>query len=326
MNAPQSGLTDRQLAALRGLVDNGTLTAAQADAVREAVAAAEPATTPRAVVAEVAGYLGGGLMLAGAALVVGLSWDKLTQAGRVGIVAGVTVALILAGMAIAKGVQGLRALARVERSTRARIVSVLFALAAGTGALAAGTASPRYEELVGGLVGVALAAVGYAVLPWFAPLVAGGVLSLFAAFGVAEAAGETALRVGAAFVVAGAGWLVLTGLGVIRHRKVGFGIGAAITLIGTQQPLGWGGAELWAYLGTAVAALGFVVWHLIAREPILLIAGVVGVTIVVPEAVWDWTDGAVGGAAVVLIAGAVLLIGSGLGFLLRSRTTSTPGQ
>jgi hypothetical protein len=33
----------------------------------------------------------------------------------------------------------------------------------------------------------------------------------------------------------------------------------------------------------------------------------------VPEAIWDWTAGAVNGAVLVLVAGAVLLLAGGLG-------------
>lgn len=328
MKPPHAGLTDRQLTALHVLVTDGTISAEQESAVRTTLAAAGGPDTagPRVQVAEVVGYLGGGLMLAGATLVVGLSWDKLTDLGRVGIVAGVTVALIAAGLAIAKGIGGLRALASAESSTRSRIVSVLFALAALTGGLAAGTATQRSEELVGGLVGLGLAALAYAALPWIAQLLAAGVLGMIGTYGIVEAFGETAVRLGIAFVVLGAAWLAATATGIVRHRVVGFGIGAAITLIGAQQPIGWGGSEAWAYFGTGLAALAFVIWHLVAREPILLVAGVIGITIVVPEVVWDLTDGAVGGAAVVLIAGAVLLVTSGLGFLRRSRTTASHGR
>jgi hypothetical protein len=53
------------------------------------------------------------------------------------------------------------------------------------------------------------------------------------------------------------------------------------------------------------------------RSLVLLAAGVIGVTIAVPEAVWDITNGAGGAAAILLIAGAVLLGASGAGLWLR---------
>lgn len=321
MNAQVTGLTARQLTALRALVDDGTLTTEQEAAVRAALTATAEAAPGRVRLAEVVGYLGGALMLAGAALVVGLSWDKLTQAGQVGIVAGVTVVLVLAALAIARGVRGLRALAAGESTTRSRIVSVLLALASGTGALAAGTAAGGSEELVGGLVGLGLAALAYAALPWFAPLAAASIVGLIGVYGIVEAVGETPVRLGIGYVLLGVAWIAVTAVGGIRHRVVGFGIGAAITLLGAQQPIGWTGSEALAYAGTALIALGFVAWHLLSREPVLLVAGVLGITLAVPEAIWDWTDGAVGGAAAVLIAGAVLLAGSGLAFFQRARTT-----
>lgn len=42
-------------------------------------------------------------------------------------------------------------------------------------------------------------------------------------------------------------------------------------------------------------------------------AGVLGVSVAVPEAVWDWTDGAGGAAGILLVGGAVLLVASGVG-------------
>ncbi|MFC7615185.1 hypothetical protein ACFQV2_18380 [Actinokineospora soli] len=40
-------------------------------------------------------------------------------------------------------------------------------------------------------------------------------------------------------------------------------------------------------------------------------------TVAAPEAIWDWTDGAVGGAAAALVAGAVLLVASWLSLRVR---------
>ncbi|WP_093588668.1 hypothetical protein [Lentzea waywayandensis] len=46
------------------------------------------------------------------------------------------------------------------------------------------------------------------------------------------------------------------------------------------------------------------------HSTVLLVAGVVATTVVVPEVVWDLTDGAVGGGVLPLVAGAVLLAAS----------------
>ncbi len=50
---------------------------------------------------------------------------------------------------------------------------------------------------------------------------------------------------------------------------------------------------------------------------ILLLAGVAGISIAVPEAVWDLTDGAGGAATVLLVTGAALLTASAAGIRVR---------
>lgn len=57
------------------------------------------------------------------------------------------------------------------------------------------------------------------------------------------------------------------------------------------------------------------------RTWVLIVSGVAGLTLAVPEAVWDWTDGAVGGAVILVLAGAVLLAASGLGVVLHRRAS-----
>lgn len=305
---------------MRELVDAGTISAGQADAVLTALVSADELPSMRSHVAEVVGYLGGALVLAGAALLIGTSWESLTEPSRVGIVAAVTVGLLVAAVVIAGGPKAVLALRGAASTTRGRIATVLLALAGGTGALAAGTAAPGHRELmIGGAAGAVIAAVAYAVTWSVAPLLAAGPLSLMATIGLVESVGSSPSRMGFAILPLGVGWLALAGLGVIRQRSVGFVVGGIIALIGAQQPLGSSDTEVWAYVLTALVAAGCVTWHLLANEPVLLLAGVVGVTLVVPEVVWDFTDGAVGGAAIVLIAGVVLLIASGVGLLLRSR-------
>lgn len=84
---------------LRRLVREGTLTAAQALAVHQALDEAErPA---RARWAEVAGYVGGALLLVGAVSLAGTSWPVLSTAARVLILLSATAALLAAGLLLA---------------------------------------------------------------------------------------------------------------------------------------------------------------------------------------------------------------------------------
>ena len=85
---------------------------------------------------------------------------------------------------------------------------------------------------------------------------------------------------------------MLVAFDVIRHRATAAGIAAALALIGAQFPE----HAFIVYSATLVVALVCFGCYLADRMPILLIGGVIGVTIAVPEAVWDWTGGAVSGA------------------------------
>jgi hypothetical protein len=67
-------------------------------------------------------------------------------------------------------------------------------------------------------------------------------------------------------------------------------------------------------LAVAVACFLLYRWR---RSVVLLVAGVAGVTLAVPEAVADMANGALSGAAVLLIAGAVLVAASAVGLRLR---------
>jgi hypothetical protein len=80
--------------------------------------------------------------------------------------------------------------------------------------------------------------------------------------------------------------------------------------------LGDSDTVVWAYALSAAVALVAFAAYLRSRTTVLLVAGVVATTVVVPEAVWDWTDGAVSGGGLLLVAGAALVANSGLGVRL----------
>ena len=114
--------------------------------------------------------------------------------------------------------------------------------------------------------------------------------------------------------------MALAAGGVLGQPQLGLGLGAAITLFGAQMPLWHDGAAPWAYLLTVVFAFACLAAYRFMRTPVLLVAGVAGVTVAVPEAIWDITNGTVGAAAILLVAGVVLLAASGTGFRLHRRT------
>ncbi len=284
-------LAHGQERALGELVTAGTLSRREADAVRHALSDAEP-TSVRRRIAELVGYVGGALLLAGAALVVGTSWDSFSHAGRVWLLIGVTVLLIGAAVAL-----------------RNRVAGVLLALGALTGGLAGSVAFDAHPALAGGLAGLVLAVAGYAAWPAVFALPVAGLAGASTVVGLVDLAGLSPSWIGGGLLLLAAVWAVLVGFDVVRHRATGAGVAAALALIGAQFPE----HAFIVYSTTFVVALVCFGCYLADRMPILLIGGVIGVTIAVPEAVWDWSHGAINGAILVLLAGAVLLGAGGLG-------------
>jgi hypothetical protein len=310
-------LTGPQEAAVRRLVDDHVLSAEQADAVRAALSAAVPGRPgPARWLVELAGYVGGGLMLGGVALLLGASWDELTRTGRSALLAGFAVAFAIAGILVAGGPVRVRRLS--DSPARRRIVSVLFAMASVPAAFAMGVAVDRYSGFSGAVVGLAVAVAGLAVLPAAPGVVAAAAMSIVA---TAEAVDRILhlSPLGTGLVVAGLGlvWLGITLLRVIPARPLGATIGTGIALFGAQQPLGTDDDHAWGYLLTFALAVGFVVLYRWQRTLVLLVAGIVGVTLAVPEAVADWTGGSLHGSVILLVAGAVLVAASAVGLRIR---------
>ena len=285
-------LAHGQERALGELVLAGTLSQQEADAVRNALSDAEPSTPIRRRIAEVIGYVGGALLVAGAALVVGTSWDSFSHAGRVWLLVGVTVLLIGAAVAL-----------------RNRVTGVLLALGAVTGGLAGSVAFDTHPALAGGLAALVLAVVGYAAWPALFALPVAGIACGATVVGLVDLVGFSSSWTGGGLLLVAALWAVLVAFDVIRHRAVAVGVATALALIGAQ----FTEHAFIQYTTTLVVALVCFGCYLADRMPILLVGGVLGVTIAVPEAIWDWTAGAVNGAVLVLVAGAVLLLAGGLG-------------
>jgi hypothetical protein len=113
---------------------------------------------------------------------------------------------------------------------------------------------------------------------------------------------------------------VVACLRLVPARPLGLVVGTAVALVGAQLPLGTESTVQWAYALTFGLALGSFLGYRWQRSVVLLAAGVLGVTVAVPEAVIDWTDGALGGSVVLLLAGAVLVAASAVGLGIRHRS------
>jgi hypothetical protein len=290
--------------ALRGLVDKGVLTQEQADAVRDALK--DEGGTPRWL-GEAAGYVGGVLMLGGAGILLATRWDQMSRWERTASLSFVTLALLLVA-----GFLGFR-----HTAVARRVSGVLVAIASGTGALTASAAVQSWNATAAGLAGLTIAIIGYAVARAVILSLAMGVHSVVLAAALPDDAWNgRELSITLTFLAFGVVWLGLSLVNVLTPVPVGLGIGGVIALIGGQLGLTIRDASWIGYASTfAVALLCFGIYAF-RRTPVVLVGGVVGVALAAPEAVWDWTDGAAGGAVILVVAGAALIGASALSFRL----------
>jgi hypothetical protein len=300
--------------ALSDLVGRGVLTPVQAAEVRSALNGVHADRGPTRWWAELAGYLGGVLLLGGGALLVANEWDRLGDALRGALLALVALTLFGAGLVIGRGPRGPRRLGGGSAPTRRRVIGVLFALASGAAAGSAAVIGDEHAGPAAGAVGLLVAGAGYVLLRTAPGLLASAVASMVLVLSTAaELDASTPFAFGLAFLGLGAVWVTLAVVGLATPRPLGLAVGMVLAVAGAQQPLGQAGAEGWAYLMTFGVALASFVLYLWRRDVVLLVGGVIGVAVVAPEAVWDWTDGAAGGAVILLVAGAALVAASAVG-------------
>jgi hypothetical protein len=317
---------DRTESALRDLVERGVITASQAVQVRAALAPAERPVRPGRWWAEVAGYVGGVLLFGGASLLIGAAWDGLTDATRAVMLAALAAAVAVVGVVIGGGPAGVHRLARETSTARRRVVAVLFAVAAGAATGAGAVFADDRPGIAAGIAGLAVALAGYAALPSVPGVLTVAGTSLLLATSAAMDLGEPSpFAMSLIYVFLGLSWILLAVTGVAGPRAAALGVGAGLVLVGGQQPLVQPGAQGWGYAMTFVAAIAFFVLYRWQRDVVLLVAGVIGVAVAAPEAVWDWTDGAAGGALILLVAGAALVGASAAGLGMWRSRPAAPG-
>jgi hypothetical protein len=120
-------------------------------------------------------------------------------------------------------------------------------------------------------------------------------------------------------------WAGLVWRRLVAERLFALAIAVTLGLIGAQTVLfeDRPADNVLAYVLTAVVAGGCFTAYAKVREWVLLAGGVAGATVVVPEILYDVTDGSLGASGVMLVAGVTLLAGSLAG--LRIRRDPGPG-
>ncbi|WP_107654420.1 DUF2157 domain-containing protein [Nocardia suismassiliense] len=313
-------MATHQRLAVRKLVEQGVLTEAQFEAVMGALAAHEP--RPRGkILAEIAAYIGAGLVFCGIALVIGASWDDLARGAQVALLIAVSVGLVLGAIAVVGGPSKL--FDRDPHGSRIRLAGALLALAAGSVTGAVGTALDDGSADAGSwaaLAGLVAAVLGYIAVPSVIGMLACGIFSASAIpVALDEMFGVGDLWVGFGMLVVGGIWFALSRIGAFVETWLGYAIAVGIALVGAivvdsdHRP--------WAFLlSVLVAAVCFVLFAQ-QRSTVLVIGGGLAVALATGQAVTQWTDSVLTVAVAVLAIGAVAL-GVGSYVLTRSPKSS----
>ena len=284
---------------------------------------------------EVVAYLGGALVLAAVVLFLVQEWDSLGFGSQVAVLGVATAVLVVAGLVSANVPAGAKLLDPAY-DVRRRLAGSLLAggaLTAGTLAglvvdHALGQTSFDWQTLTIGAVMLVVAAVGYLRSP-----TAVGVLTVMGALltivltvsdrvddlfsGLSE--GDVS---GLLLVATGVVWLVAAELGWFREDVTARVLGVGVVLVGAQVPV-LDGTDAWlGYLLTSAAVVVGVAMYLARQSWPYLALAVVGVTLVVPEAISDWTEGSLGVVGGVMVTGVTLLAASFAGYRLRAETVA----
>ncbi|GAA2078902.1 DUF2157 domain-containing protein [Actinomadura alba] len=299
---------DRIRDALERLVTERVVAPAQVEPITQAVRDALAAPIPQrgARWTEIISYAGGALVLAGAMAMLGPAWQDLSRGVRFGLLGLITVLLL--GVALV--------VQRTGSAARRRVAGVLWTLGAGTAALGAAQLAHENEALIGSVVGLVVAVAGYVRFPGSVGLLAIGVLSMTATIMLLDLI-DLRSRLLEAFAVIALGtvFAALAAAGVLRHRALGLGIGSVLALIGAQWPVLLTDHGAWPYLLTLVIAVGCLALYMWENTWVLIVAGVAGIAIAVPEAIWNLTNGALGGGIMTVLTGFILLGAGVLGLI-----------
>jgi hypothetical protein len=310
----------------RGLIDPSRHEEALAviDGVEDGGARAE--ASRRHLVAEVVGYVGAAFMVAAVGVFLAPRWDDMPLGLRVGLLVGAAALLAAAGAVLIVTGGGLASLRTSAGLQRRRLASVLF-----TGCSVAAAAAVlvlvldwvgeeeatkgSYAGLAGSVTLLTLAAIGYLV----APSLLGQLAVLLGALFAISLAWETfdtdtPVRMCLSYMALGLLWLICAELRGWRETLPAELIGSALLLAGAQALMPENAAL--SYTVTFVVGLAGFALYVSQRAWPYLALGVLAVTLAVPEALLDWTEGSLGTAVSLLGAGVALLLASLVGMRL----------
>jgi hypothetical protein len=247
---------------------------------------------------ELGGYVGGAFTLTAGLILLGHSWSSITQAGKIGILAG--LAAILVGVGVL--VFGVR-----HGDTSRRLAGTLIGFGAISAAGAGGTAGPHsHRLLIASLVGFLVSSLGYwrvrsasthaALFGFFALLVG----SLF------DSAHLVHSGMAIVFFCIGATWFSLAYRNFIAEKLLGLLIGTATMVIAGEGAFLNGSRPIAYALLAVIAVIGFRIYVISGTWPALA-GAVAATTLGVGQIVGSTLGGALGAALGLLTAGLALL-------------------
>lgn len=311
----------------RGLVDPAR--SAEAIAVVSPLLPQEtvPGSAPvRRRLAEVTGYVGAAFVVGAAVLFLSTTWADLGAWTQVTLL--LASAVVLGGAGAAVVLTGSR-LAVV--AVRRRLASVLLTAAAGCAAFAVGVAlaeTSASEELVVLLAAVTallVVLVGYRLAPSVVGQLGAAVSAVTmvpSGLGSLNSDTQSIAPLALALLAVGGIWMVAAERHWWHEAEAARVVGCVIALVGAQMPV-LARDEVWlGYLLTSAVALAAFAGYLASRAWPHLATGVVGLTLVVPEALHDLYGESLGAAGVLLAAGVTLLGAALLGLRLRQEVSS----
>jgi hypothetical protein len=307
--------------------------AAEAEHLVETALGGPAAQRPaRAKFGEIAGYLGAALVVAAGALFIAQEWSTLSPGGRVAWVGAMALILGVAGMAAAFVGGGYDFMRTDAGAVRRRLAGTILAGAAVAGAFTAALQVDRMDTDYSSwpsVAGMATLAVVGLLGYWIAPTAVGQVPVAVGLFSLVPSTldaiyrddTEFALTMSLIEIAIASLWWGLTEIDFWKPREIGLIIAFAIALIGSQMNVMEGSHENVGYLLTALVAVAAFGGYVLRPAWPYLAAGVIAVTILVPEAITDWTEGSIGTAGAVLLAGVTLLGASLASFRLHAGMT-----
>jgi hypothetical protein len=318
--------------ALGRLITRGTLSDDQASAVRAEFHAVHRSAPPirdaekpargaawSTILSELGGYVGAAFVFGAAVALVGPEWEHFSRAERVLLLAVPALLLLIGAVATALAA----GLARPDHQARERLVGALVIVGGGllAGAAAAGLEAGGDERWVP-VVALAVWGAGYLLRRGALLQVATASALFWSVLVVPPDLDRHWPLTGGLLFLTGAIWAALTAYGLVAERPTGFTVAAALAFVGGEAVALADDRQELGYVLLVVLAAAGLGGYARTRELSALAAGALGLVVVVPQAIIDYTEDSMGAAGALLVSGLSVVAVS----VLVTRLHGRPGR